>query len=154
MTEIRFYHLTVSRLEQALPQLLEKSLERGKRVLVMVDSEARAEELTLQLWRYREESFLPHGNKNDGAPAAQPVWITAEDENPNSAPYLFLTAGGQTEKLADYELCALLFDGANGDLVKAARQHWRSWKADGHKLTYWQQDDHGRWAQKATSEDS
>ncbi|MCA3665330.1 MAG: DNA polymerase III subunit chi, partial [Methylobacterium sp.] len=41
MTEILFYHLTGQRLEQALPQLLEKSLERGWNALVRAGSEER-----------------------------------------------------------------------------------------------------------------
>ncbi|MGO1117142.1 DNA polymerase III subunit chi [Rhodovibrionaceae bacterium A322] len=152
MTEIRFYHLTASRLEVALPQLLEKSLERDKRVVVMAESEESCQGLSQQLWRYRDDSFLPHGSKKEGFAEDQPIWLTSEDENPNGAQYLFLTNGALSEALADYELCALLFDGANGDLVQAARGHWRDWKEQGHKLTYWQQDDNGRWSQKASSE--
>ena len=40
MTEVRFYHLQRKTLEQALPQLLEKTLERGWRAVVMAGSEA------------------------------------------------------------------------------------------------------------------
>lgn len=42
MTEILFYHLTESKLEDALPPLLEKSLERGWKVAIQtVDEERR-----------------------------------------------------------------------------------------------------------------
>ena len=34
MTEINFYHLTRSSLEQALPRLLEKTLQAGERAVV------------------------------------------------------------------------------------------------------------------------
>ncbi len=39
MTEIRFYHLTRATLETALPQMLEKTLERGQRAVVRVGSQ-------------------------------------------------------------------------------------------------------------------
>ena len=42
MTEVRFYHLTTIGLDRALPQLLEKTLERGKRAVVMARSEERS----------------------------------------------------------------------------------------------------------------
>jgi DNA polymerase-3 subunit chi len=45
MTEILFYQLRKQPLEQVLPALLEKSLERGWRVAVQVASEERLEAL-------------------------------------------------------------------------------------------------------------
>ena len=45
MAEALFYHLTESRLEDALPPLLEKSLERGWKVSVHVGSEERRDAL-------------------------------------------------------------------------------------------------------------
>ena len=41
MTEVLFYHLTESALEDALPPLLEKSLERGWRAVVQTGSDER-----------------------------------------------------------------------------------------------------------------
>jgi DNA polymerase-3 subunit chi len=43
MTEVLFYHLQRRPLESALPQLLEKSLERGWRVIVQAATEERIE---------------------------------------------------------------------------------------------------------------
>src|SRR5690606_32265473 len=43
MTEILFYHLEAQPLERVLPLLIEKSLERGWRVVVETGSEERAE---------------------------------------------------------------------------------------------------------------
>ena len=66
MTEVRFYHLQRKTLEDALPQILEKTLERGWRAVVMAGSEERVEALTQHLWSYKEFSFLPHGSARDG----------------------------------------------------------------------------------------
>lgn len=148
MTEVRFYHLTTTGLEQALPQLLEKTLERGKRAVVMARSEERVESLCALLWTYDDRGFLPHGSARDGFPEVQPVWLTQADENPNNAHYLFLTDGASSQRIPDFELCALLFDGSDQDRVQAARRHWTDLKEAGHTLSYWQQDERGRWAKK------
>ncbi|HLW26817.1 MAG TPA: DNA polymerase III subunit chi [Kiloniellales bacterium] len=148
MTEVRFYHLTTIGLDRALPQLLEKTLERGKRAVVMARSEERVETLCALLWTYDDRSFLPHGSARDGRAHAQPIWITDQDENPNEASYLFLTDGAESQRLNDYELCALLFDGGDPVAVQAAREQWKGLKADGHELSYWQQDNQGRWSRK------
>ena len=100
MTDIRFYHLTRKTLEQALPELLEKTVQRGWRAVVMTSSEERAEALNAHLWSYDQKSFLPHGSKKDGHAADQPVWLTAQDENPNEATVLFLTDGAISDKVA------------------------------------------------------
>ncbi len=149
MSEVRFYHLTRSGLEGTLPVMLQRTLERGQKALVMAGSEARVEALTHSLWTYDDQSFLPHGSAKDGRGEAQPIWLTTEDKAPNEAEVLFLTDGAMSEKIADYSLCAILFDGQDDEALQAARSNWKALKDAGHEVTYWQQDDQGRWAQKA-----
>ena len=67
MTEIAFYHLEKSPLEQVLPKLLEKTLEAGKRALVLAGSEERVEALAGLLWTYSQGAWLPHGTDRGGA---------------------------------------------------------------------------------------
>ena len=88
-TEIYFYHLERRSLEDVLPTLLERSLERGWRAAVQAASEERVEALNTLLWTYREESFLPHGTARDGSPEAHPIYLTATEDNPNGAPRPF-----------------------------------------------------------------
>ncbi|MDE1901921.1 MAG: DNA polymerase III subunit chi [Alphaproteobacteria bacterium] len=143
MTDIRLYHLTRTALEQALPELLEKTLARGARAVVMTGSPERAEALTQHLWTYSPNSFLPHGNAKDGNAEMQPVWLTAEDERPNGAAFLFLTDGAASARTGDYERVCDIFDGNDSGAVAAARQRWATYKKDGHALSYWQQTDKG-----------
>ena len=149
MTEVRFYHMTRTPLDRALPQMLEKTLERGQRAVVRAGSQARVEALSARLWTYHDRSFLPHGTEKDGRAERQPVWLTVADEAPNGAEVLFLTDGATSGRIADYSLCAVLFDGGDEEAVALAREQWKALKAAGHAVTYWQQDDAGRWAQKA-----
>ena len=61
MAEVLFYHLTAAPLEATLPDLLEKSLARGWRVLLRAGSEAGLGFLDDRLWTFRDDAFLPHG---------------------------------------------------------------------------------------------
>ncbi|MDR3448890.1 MAG: DNA polymerase III subunit chi [Alphaproteobacteria bacterium] len=145
MTEIRFYHLTRKTLEQVLPEMLEMTLQRGHKAVVMCGSPERAEALTQHLWTYNPNNFLPHGNAKDGNADMQPVWLTAEDERPNEAGFLFLTDGAETGKAAAFERVCDIFDGNDETALAAARRRWAAAKAGGHTLSYWQQNDKG-WA--------
>ena len=148
MTDIRFYHLTRKTLEQALPELLEKTLERGWRAVVMAGSNERVEALTQHLWTYRPDSFLPHGNAKDGNTEMQPVWLTMADERPNGADVLFLTDGAQTTRADEYTRVCEIFDGNDESAVTAARARWKVYKAAGHDVSYWQQGERG-WTKEA-----
>jgi len=143
MTEIRFYHLTRRGLEHILPELLEKTLERGWKAVVMAGSMERVEALTQHLWTYHPNKFLPHGSEKDGHAEMQPVWLTPLDERPNAADVLFLTDGAQSEHIGDYARVCEIFDGTNEDAAAAARRRWANYKSAGHDLSYWQQNEKG-----------
>ncbi|MBP2290343.1 DNA polymerase III subunit chi [Azospirillum rugosum] len=149
MTEIRFYHLQRRTLEQALPKILEKVIERSWRAVVLAGSPERVDALNQHLWTYDPASFLPHGSARDGFAERQPVWLTAEDENPNGATVLVLVDGVTSDRLGTYDLVCDLFDGNDEEAVLAARDRWKACKAAGHGLTYWQQNDRGGWEKRA-----
>ena len=143
MTEIRFYHLTRKSLEQVLPEFLEKTLERGMKAVVKTSSPERAEGLAQLLWTYNPASFLPHGTAKDGNADMQPIWLTAEDERPNNADFLFLTDAATTAQASAYARVCDIFDGTDDEALSAARRRWGDYKKDGHSLSYWQQTDKG-----------
>ncbi len=150
MTEILFYHLQGRKLENVLPALLEKSLERGWRVVVQGASEERIEALDSHLWTYRDDGFLPHGTWREPEAAEQPVLLTLTGSNPNGATVRFLIENAPVPADAGaYQRIVLLFDGEDEDAVAAARANWAEAKAKGFDATYWQSDDSGRWVKKA-----
>jgi DNA polymerase III subunit chi len=149
LTEILFYHLQQTPLEQVLPALLERSLERGWKAVVQVGNPERLEALNGTLWTYRDDAFLPHGTSEDGPLEQQPVALTVEAENPNEAQVLFLVDGAVPTDIDPYERCVLMFDGRDEEAVGAARGHWKTLSGGGHDVTYWQQNDAGGWEKKA-----
>ena len=150
MTEILFYQLYRQPIERVLPSLLERSLERGWRVVVQAASEERVEALDSHLWTYNDESFLPHGTWRDPEARNQPILITVHADNPNAAAVRFLIDGAPVpEDAASYARIVLLFDGEDPDALDAARVRWSEAKNGGFEVTYWQPDENGRWQRKA-----
>jgi DNA polymerase-3 subunit chi len=150
MTEILFYHLQGQKLEGVLPGLLEKSLQRGWRVVVQGASEERIEALDAHLWTYRDDGFLPHGTWREQDAALQPILLTLTDSNPNAANVRFLIEGAPPPADPEaYARIVLLFDGDDEEAVAAARAHWSAAKEKGFDATYWQPDAQGRWVKKA-----
>ncbi len=146
MTEFLFYHLKGQTPEQVLPALLQKSVERGWRVVVQASSEERVEALDAHLWTWRDDAFLPHGTWRDSEAAEQPILLTLTEDNPNRAAVRFLIEGaGVPGDAAAYERVVLLFDGNDPEAVDAARARWSAAKSAGFEVTYWQADENGRW---------
>jgi DNA polymerase-3 subunit chi len=148
-TEVLFYHLEHRPLEQVLPSLVVKTLERGWRAVIQAGSEERVDALDTQLWTFSEDSFLPHGTRKDGFAARQPVWLTTGEENPNGAAVRFLVDGADLASLEGYARIVYLFDGHNEATVGRARESWKRAKGAGCAVTYWQQSREGRWERKA-----
>lgn len=143
--EVWFYHLERSSLEQALPELLEKTLARGWRALVRVRDSERLERLDDWLWSWRADSFLAHGR--DGEPEAerQPILLTSELENRNAAQALFIVDGAELGPLDGYERCLVLFDGRDEAALAQARTRWKQVREMDVVAAYWRQNEGGRW---------
>jgi DNA polymerase-3 subunit chi len=149
LTEALFYHLERRTLDDVLPGLAEKTLERGWRAVIRTDSSERADAIDNLLWAYSEQTFLAHAQAGDGDPARQPVLITVEDSNPSGANVLFLVGGAAPP---DWNAAAtkaltrivLLFDGRDPDSLARARAAWQDAKAAGHDVTYWKETTSGK----------
>lgn len=149
MAEALFYHLTESRLEDALPGLVERSLQRGWRAVVQAGSEERRDALDTHFWTFSDESFLAHGTDREPNAEHQPVLLTTGAVNLNGASIRFFVDGAVPDTLDGYERIVFLFDGHDETQLAAAREQWKSAKAAGHDATYWQQTPDRRWERKA-----
>jgi len=152
MAEYGFYHLTRTPLEKALPKLLGRVLGGGGRAMVLLASPERLEAMDAALWTCPEPDWLPHGTPRSGHAEHQPIWLTTEDAPqagaPNGARFLFLLEGSESARLDKFDRVLDLFDGGDEAAVQAARARWRTAKAAGHSLAYWQQGPRG-WEKKA-----
>jgi len=148
---IGFYHLVRLPLEQALPRLLDKVRAAGHKVVVMAGSDERVAYLDDLLWSWEPDSWLPHGSARDGDGPLQPIWLTADEDNPNGGDVLVLTDGVTPAGFDGYDRCLNMFDGNDEQAVQNARSQWKVWKDQGHELVYYQQSPEGRWDEKARS---
>lgn len=147
-TEIRFYHLENMTVEHALPALLQKALQTGKRSVVKTSDPRRVQNINESLWTQNPNNFIPHGTEKEGFAARQPIWITNQDENPNDADVLVLIDDAECALTNDFSLCCILFNGQNHDILNATRTRWKTYKEQGLSITYWQQGPQG-WEKKA-----
>lgn len=151
MTEVRFYHLERTDIKAILPSILEKALERGMRGLIYCSDQKQVKMLDQWLWAYKPTSFLPHGCDGDPRPDQHPIWITTLSENANNADLLIIVDALGWADVSDFKVCCEIFDGGNADIVAIARKKWSAYKEKSDELSYWQQDDQGRWINKVSS---
>jgi DNA polymerase-3 subunit chi len=154
VSEVLFYHLERRTLDDVLPGLVEKTLERGWRAVIRAESADRAGAIDALLWTYDDQSFLPHAQLGDGEAMDQPVLITVEDGNPNAAQLLFLVGGARApawdaEATKALTRIVLLFDGRDPEALSAARAAWKEAKAASHDVTYWKETPTGKWEKQA-----
>ncbi|NVO17691.1 MAG: DNA polymerase III subunit chi [Rhodoplanes sp.] len=149
MTELLFYHLQRRPVESVLPTILEKSLERGWRVVVQASSDERVDALDAHLWTYRDDGFLPHGTDRDGLAAEHPIVLTVQAHNPNGAAVRVLVERAPLPPdAAAYQRIVVMFDGEDEEALAEARVTWREKKAEGFDVSYWQCHENGRWQKR------
>ncbi|MDG2522348.1 DNA polymerase III subunit chi [Caulobacter segnis] len=147
--EVWFYHLERSTLDQVLPELLEKTLQRGWKALVRTPDADRVEHLDGWLWSWREDSFIGHGTDHEPFAERQPVLLSNKLDNPNGAEALFLLDGAEPGDLSGHARCILLFDGRDDAALATARGRWKGFKDAGHPVSYWRQGAERGWEKQA-----
>lgn len=148
-SELWFYHLERSALDEVLPELLEKTLSRGWRALVRSPDAHRLETLEKQLWTWRDDSFTPHGQAGEPDADRQPILLSEGEGNENKAQCLFLLDGAEPENPDAFERMIVLFDGQDEMAVNDARTLWKKASGEGRTVSYWRQSPEGRWEKKA-----
>ncbi|MGR6327850.1 DNA polymerase III subunit chi [Sphingomonas sp. XXL09] len=145
--QVDFYHLTAAPIDRVLPQIADKVVTSGARLLIVAQSEDQRAHLDRLLWTYQADSFLPHARAGSGDDAAQPVLIAAEAEAGNGARHIAIVDGRWRDEALGFDRAFHIF---GEDQIGAARAAWRALgDADGVERRYWKQSDSGRWEQAA-----
>ena len=145
--QVDFYHLTVTPLERALPQIAEKVLAGGGRLLVVAGEAGARTRLDQALWGYSPESFLPHGQAGGEDDARQPVLIAAGPEAANGARHIVLADGLWRDEALGFERVFHFFD---EERIGEARAAWKALaERAGVERNYWKQNEAGRWEKAA-----
>lgn len=141
---VDFYHLTRDPAEKLVPMLAGKSLEAGKRVLLVSQDEARRAALGKALWSDVPVSFLAHDFAGSESEADQPILISEQCDPANGASYIILSDGQWRDPALTFERAFFLF---TAEQIDNARSAWRELAAkDDVTPRYWKQDG-GRWVE-------
>ena len=146
MTEVRFYHMEQSTLDQVLPAIVSKAFQLGKPISIKGPNQKETKRLDDLLWTFNPQSFLPHGMDHANQ---QPILLSCDDDNQNDAKILILTHGCTHNNVGQFDLVCEMLDGRVDTQINEARKRWKEYKAADHTLTYWQQDENGKWNKKA-----
>ena len=145
--QVDFYHLTAQPLDRVLPQIAEKVLATGARLLVVVADDDERVRLDRHLWTYSPEGFLPHAQLGAGDDAAQPVLLAPDLNAANGAKNVALADGVWRPDALDFDRAFHFFD---EERIRDARAAWKLLKdREGVTPRYWKQNDAGRWEQAA-----
>lgn len=152
MGSAMFYHLTQSTFDQALRQLVGRSLANGWRVAVRGRDPAQIDWLDQRLWLGASDSFLAHGVEGGPHDAMQPVLLGCGGEVANGAVCLMSVGGAEVsvDEVQTLERVCILFDGSDGGAVQFARGQWKALTGAGCAAQYWSEES-GRWEMKAES---
>ncbi|WP_417609593.1 DNA polymerase III subunit chi [Parasphingorhabdus sp.] len=144
MVRVDFYHLTRDPAEKLVPMLASKSLDVGKKLVLLAAEEDRRAALSEALWSADRTSFLAHDFAGSGRDSAQPILISDCCEPANDASYILLADGQWQDEALNFERAFFLF---TADQIDHARATWRRLAAN-EVVTprYWKQDG-GRWVE-------
>jgi DNA polymerase-3 subunit chi len=141
---VDFYHLTRDPAEKLVPMLAGKSLDVGKKLLLISQDETRCAALSRALWSAEPASFLAHDFAGSGRQADQPILISDHCTPENGATYIILADGLWRDEALGFERAFFLFTAGQLD---HARTVWRQLTAsDVADPRYWKQDG-GRWVE-------
>ena len=145
--QVDFYHLTATPLHRALPQIAEKVVACGARLLIVAAAAEQRASLDRLLWTHAPDSFLPHAQLGAGDDRAQPVLIAGEIDAANGARFVALVDGEWRDEALDFDRAFHFFD---EDAIRAARTAWKGLAdREGVERRYWKQNEAGRWEQSA-----
>ncbi len=124
--------------------LAAKTLDIGKRLLLVSGNEAQRTAISKALWSDDPVSFLAHDHAGSEQEKDQPILIAEKFTTANGATFVILADGEWQDEALDYERAFYLFTAAQ---IEFARSAWRDLDArDGVTPRYWKQEG-GRWVQ-------
>ena len=148
MSEVYFYHLTQTRLEVALPKILERALSADWSVELRIGIKAEEEPISDAIWKGPDESFLPHCSEDNDKLYDHPIVLS---KSPLSEVRDCLIVVDQAElqenEVEKFKRVCLLFDSQNEVELTKARASWKSLSDAGVNTVYWAEDQ-GTWKKK------
>ena len=145
MSEVFFYHLTHTRLEIALPKILERALSAEWSVELRIGMKLDAETISDAIWKGLDESFLPNCLEDNDNLQDYPIVLSKlRLSEIRDCLVVIDRAELQKNEVKKFKRVCLLFDANNEIELTNARETWKSLSDDGVNTVYWAEDQ-GKW---------
>ena len=148
MSEVFFYHLTQTRLEVALPKILERALSAYWSVELRLGMDAYLESISDAIWKGPDDSFLPHCFEDNDKLHDYPIVLgNSPLSELRDCLIIIEQAELQNSEVDKFKRVCLLFDSKNEVELTKARASWKSLSDAGVNTVYWAEDQ-GTWKKK------
>ena len=150
MTQIIFYSTAPLQVEKTLFALLEKSLEKGNKSLLLFKDKEKCLSINEQLWTYKQNSFLPHISEDDEIydDIDVPVYLSTKNENPFKAELLFSIDGFLPDNIDHFERVIIIIDVNDELLNEKYKNYYLDIKQNFEDIVFYKSDDNGKWIEK------
>lgn len=150
MTQIIFYNTAPLQVEKTLFALLEKSLEKGNKSLLLFKEKEKCLSINEQLWTYKQNSFLPHISEDDQIydNIDVPVYLSTKNENPFKAELLFSIDGFLPDNIDHFERVIIIIDVNDELLNEKYKNYYLDIKQNFEDIVFYKSDDNGKWIEK------
>ena len=148
MSEVYFYHLTHTRLEVALPKILERALSADWSVELRIGIERDEETISDAIWKGPDESFLPNCLEDSDKLQDYPIVLSKSSLSEVRDCLIVIDQVNLKEnEVKKFKRVCLLFDAKNEVELTNARKTWKSLSNAGVNTVYWAEDQ-GTWKRK------
>ena len=150
MTQIIFYSTAPLQVEKTLFVLLEKSLEKGNKSLLLFRDKEKCLSINEQLWTYKQNSFLPHISEDDQIydDIDVPVYLSTKNENPFKAELLFSIDGYLPDNIQHFERVIIIIDVNDEILNEKYKNYYLDINKNFEDIVFYKSDDNGKWIEK------
>ena len=150
MTQIIFYNTAPLQVEKTLFALLEKSLEKGNKSLLLFKDKEKCLSINEQLWTYKQNSFLPHISEDDQIydNIDVPVYLSTKNENPFKAELLFSIDGFLPDNIDHFERVIIIIDVNDELLNEKYKNYYLDINNNFEDIVFYKSDDNGKWIEK------
>ena len=148
MSEVFFYHLTQTRLEVALPKILERAVSADLLVELRIGMESDAKAVSDAIWKGPDDSFLPHCLEDNNKLNDYPIVLSKSPLSElRDCLIIIEQAELQNNEVEKFKRVCLLFDSKNEVELMKARASWKSLSDAGVNIVYWAEEQ-GTWKKK------
>jgi len=137
MTVCKFYESSATTLDGQVFEIVDSAYDRREKVLVFVQNSDRAQSVDQLLWRFRQETFIPHKIFTADEPDQDcPVAIVTGEFNPIGAAILIAEAHCSLDFACGFETVHEFVNRSTAEVHQACRDRFRDYRTRGIPVHY------------------